>query len=134
MVAAVITRQVDLAFDNMVQVLPQIQGGKMRALAVTSRTRDRSLPDVPSMIELGFKDFEITTWIGVWTTGGSPAEAVARLESEMRKVLASPEFAAATQKTGLIITNLGSRELAKIVEDEAVRWDKILKFAGVKPG
>lgn len=133
MVAAVITRQVDLAFDNMVQVLPHIQGGKMKALAVTTRTRDRALPDVPTMIESGFKDFEITTWTGVWTTGGTPAETVSRLEGAMRKVLASPEFVAAIQKTGVTITNLGSRDLARIVAEEAVRWDKVLKFAGVKP-
>jgi len=133
MIAAVITRQVDFDFDNAVQVLPQIKGGKMRALAVTSRERDPLLPDVPTMIESGYKDFDITTWTGVWTTGGTPPATVARLESEMRKVLASAEFAAAIQKTGVIITNLSSRDLAKIVETEAVRWDKILKFAGVKP-
>ncbi len=133
MVAAVITREVDLAFDNMVQVLPQIKGGKMKALAVTSRTRDRALPDVPTMIESGFKDFDITTWTGVWTTGGTPADTVSRLEGEMRKVLGSPEFLSAVQKTGVTITNLGSRDLARIVSEEAVRWDKVLKFAGVKP-
>jgi len=133
MVAAVITGQVDLSFDNMVQVLPQIKAGKMRALAVTTRTRDRALPDVPTMIESGFKDFEISTWTGVWTTGGTPGETVSRLEGAMRKVLASPEFVAAIQKTGVTITNLGSRDLAKIVVEEAVRWDKVLKFAGVKP-
>ncbi len=133
MIAAVVTRQVDFDFDNAVQVLPQIKAGKMRALAVTSRQRDPSLPDVPTMIESGYKDFDITTWTGVWTTAGTPGAAVARLESEMRKVLASPEFAATAQKSGVIVTNLSSHELGKIVASEAVRWAKILKYAGVKP-
>jgi tripartite-type tricarboxylate transporter receptor subunit TctC len=133
MLAAVMTRQVDFVFDNVVQQLPQIQGGKVRALAVTSRARDAALPEVPTMIESGFRDFDITTWTGVWTTGGTPAEAVARLEGEMRKVLASPELLATAQKAGVTITNLGSRELAGVVQQEAVKWDKVLKYAGVKP-
>ncbi|MFM9968281.1 MAG: Bug family tripartite tricarboxylate transporter substrate binding protein [Burkholderiales bacterium] len=130
---AIITRQVDFQFDNMVFSLPQVRGGKMKALAVTSRERDPSLPNVPTMIELGFPGFEFLTWNGVWTTGGSPAETVARLEGAMRKVVATPEFAQSVQKFGIRVTNLSSREMTQIIEEETVRWAKIFEFGGIKP-
>jgi tripartite-type tricarboxylate transporter receptor subunit TctC len=117
----------------MVFSLPQVQAGKMKALAVTTRERDPSLPNVPTMIESGFPDFVITTWNGVWTTGGSPAEAIGRIEGEMRKIIATPEFAQMVAKTGIRVTNLGSREMAKALDEEYAHWTQVLKFAGVKP-
>jgi tripartite-type tricarboxylate transporter receptor subunit TctC len=132
--AAVMTRQVDFMFDNMVASLPQIRGGKIRALAVTTRERDPAIPDVPTMIESGFPEFLITTWNGIWTTAGTPPAVTARLESELRKVLAMPELAALIQKAGVRVTNLGSVELAKIIREEAAHWEGVLKFAGVNPG
>ena len=131
--AAIITRQVDFQFDNMVFSLPQVRAGKMKALAVTSRERDPSLPNVPTMIELGFPGFEFLTWNGVWTTGGTPAETVARLEGAMRKVVATPEFAQSVQKFGIRITNLSSREMAQAIDEETVRWAKIFEYGGIKP-
>ena len=131
--AAIITRQVDFQFDNMVFSLPQVRAGKMKALAVTSRERDPSLPNVPTMIELGFPGFEFLTWNGVWTTGGTPAETVARLEGAMRKVVATPEFAQSVQKFGIRITNLSSREMAQAIDEETLRWAKIFEYGGIKP-
>ena len=131
--AAIITRQVDLQFDNMVFSLPLIKAGKLKALAVTTRERDPALPDVPTMIELGFPDFLFLTWNGVWTTGGTPPETVARLEGAMRKVVATPEFAASVQKFGIRITNLSSRELTTVMEEETARWSRMLSYAGIQP-
>ena len=131
--AAIITKQVDFQFDNMVFSLPQVRAGKMKALAVTSRERDPDLPNVPTMIELGFPGFEFLTWNGVWTTGGTPPDAVARLEGAMRKVVATPEFAVSVQKVGIHVTNLGSREMAQVIDEETVRWARIFEFGGIKP-
>ncbi len=130
---AIIARDVDFQFDNMVFSLPLVRAGKMKALAVTSRERDPALPAVPTMIELGFPEFVFLTWNGIWTTGGTPAETVSRYESAIRKVLANPEFAGSVQKFGIRITNLGSREMAKIIDEETVRWTRVLGFAGIKP-
>jgi tripartite-type tricarboxylate transporter receptor subunit TctC len=132
-VTAVMGGDVDFLFDNMVASLPQIQGGKLRALAVTSRERDPAIPGVPTMAEAGYPDFVIATWNGIWTTGGTPAAVVARLESELRKVMAMPEVVASINKTGVRVTNLGSRELARIIKDEATHWAAVLKYAGVQP-
>ncbi len=67
---AIIARDVDFQFDNMVSSMPLIRAGKMKALAVTTREREPLLPNVPTMVELGFPDFIFQTWNGVWTTGG----------------------------------------------------------------
>ena len=132
-VTSVLSGQVDFLFDNMVVSLPQIQGGKLRALAVTSRERDPSVPGVPTMLEAGFPDFVIATWNGIWTTGGTPAAQVGRLEAEVRKVLAMPDVVAMINKTGVRVNYLGSADLAKIIKDEAAHWAGVLKFAGVNP-
>lgn len=132
-VTAVLSGQVDFLFDNMVASLPQILGGKLRALAVTSRERDPALPAVPTMLESGFPGFVISTWNGVWTTGGTPATQVARLDAELRKVLAMPEVVATVNKTGVRVNYLGSADMARIINEEAAHWAGVLKFAGVKP-
>jgi len=130
-VTAVLSGQVDFLFDNMVASLPQILGGKLRALAVTSRERDPAIPGVPTMLEAGFPDFVISTWNGIFTTGGTPAVQVARLDAEVRKVLAMPEVVATINKTGVRVKYLGSADLARIVKDEAAHWAGVLRYAGV---
>ena len=120
-------------FDNATTAVPQVKAGRLRALAVTSAQRIPALADVPTMVESGFPDFVLATWNGVWTTGGTPPAVVARLETELRKVIAMPEVVASINKTGVKVTNLGSRELAKIIQDEAAHWAGVLKYAGVKP-
>jgi len=132
-VTAVLGGQVDFLFDNMVASLPQILGGKLRALAVTSRERDPSIPGVPTMIESGFPDFVIATWNGIFTTGGTPAAQVARLDAEVRKVLAMPDVVATINKTGVRVNYLGAADMARIVKDEAAHWAAVLKYAGVNP-
>ena len=132
-VTAVLGGQVDFLFDNMVASLPQIMGGKLRALAVTSRERDPSVPTVPTMIESGFPDFVIATWNGIFTTGGTPAAQVARLDAEVRKVLAIPDVVATINKTGVRVNYLGAAEMGRIVKEEAAHWAGVLKFAGVNP-
>lgn len=132
-VPAMLSGQVDINFDNLQGSLALIQSGKYRVLAVASRNREALIPAVPTMIESGVPDFVVSTWNAVWTTGGTPPDTVQRYESELRRILAQPEVGAAIQKVGMQVTNLGSRETAKLVEDEGAHWDNILKRVGVQP-
>jgi tripartite-type tricarboxylate transporter receptor subunit TctC len=133
LVAVTITGTVDFSFDNLTSAQSAIQSGKLRALAFATREREPAFPTVPTMIESGYPNFLVSTWMGTWTTGGSPPERVARLENEIRRIISMPETAIAIQKTGVRISNLGSRDLGRIVEEDAALWDRILKAAGIRP-
>ena len=133
LVAVTITGTVDFSFDNLTSAQSALLGGRLRALAFSTREREPAFPNVPTMIESGYPNFLVSTWMGTWTTGGTPPERVARLEGEIRKIVSQPGTIAAIQKTGVRVSNLGSRDLARIVDDEAAQWDRILKAAGILP-
>src|SRR5206468_2771389 len=80
--------QVQMMFDNLPPSLPQIKGGKLRALAVTSATRAPALPDVPTLAESGLPGFEASSWFGILAPAGTPAPIVAKLNAEIAKYLA----------------------------------------------
>src|SRR6266704_3719140 len=94
---------VDIMVDSVPPSLPHIRAGKVRALAVTSARRVPQLPEVPTMIESGYPDFEINGWSGVVTTAGTPGGVIARLESEIRRALSQPQVVAAYENAGLTV-------------------------------
>ncbi len=130
---AVISQTVDFSIDNLTSSHTYINSGRMRALAFATKEREPAYPNVPTMGEAGYPNVLVHTWIGIWTTGGSPAERTAQLERELHRIIALPDTTAAIQKTGVKVSNLSGRELGKIVEEEAAQWDKILKAAGIYP-
>ena len=84
--------QITLSFDTITPVLPHIKAGKLRPLAVTTAKRSSALPDVPTLAEAGLKGFDIGTWFGVLAPAATPKDIVARLNSEVVKIIHSPEF------------------------------------------
>ena len=92
--------QVDMSFDTLTPVVQHIKGGKLRALAVTTAKRSIALPDVPTLAEAGLKGFTIGTWFGVLAPAATPKEIVARLNTEMVKIIQSPEFRKRMEEIG----------------------------------
>ena len=120
---ALLAGDVDVMVDSVPPSLPRIRAGKVRALAVTSARRVPQLPEVPTMIESGYPDFEINGWAGVATTAGTPPAVIARLEAEIKKALALPQVVAAYENAGLTVRYMGAAEFGAF-------WDKeIAKFA-----
>jgi len=91
-VADLIAGRVQLMFDNLASALPQIQAGKMRALAVTTARRSTFLPELPTLEESGVRPFDLTTWWGLMAPAGTPQPIVERLAAEAAKALKSPEL------------------------------------------
>ena len=85
---------VDLLVSSVPSAMAQIKAGKLRPLAVTSAVRSSSLPDVPTVAESGYKDFDVSTWYGVFAPAGTPANVVTTLNTEINKLLANPEIKA----------------------------------------
>jgi tripartite-type tricarboxylate transporter receptor subunit TctC len=118
--------------DPVLGALPQVQGGRVRALAVTSAQRLAILPDVPTVAESGLPGFAFFSWYGVWGPSNLPATVVARLNDEINRWLASPEVKAQFAKLGYE-TQIGTpAEFDRFVHEDSERSAKIVRDAGIK--
>jgi tripartite-type tricarboxylate transporter receptor subunit TctC len=123
----VIAGQVPMMVLDTAAGLPQIRSGKVKALAVMSKKRIPSLPDVPTLDELGVKDFEVTAWQGLFVPKGTPADIVTRLGAEMNKAIATPEVKAKLEDFGLEVTPTDGPALAAFIQKETTFWHALIK-------
>ncbi len=121
-VSALIAGEVDLSFDNLSAVLGQIAGGRIKALAVTTRKRSSVLPQVPTLAESGMRDFDVSAWFGLAAPAGLPADVKARLEGAMEKVSRDPEVTSVMEKTGAEVQFMGSASMSSFMVADAARW------------
>lgn len=119
--------QVAMSFDTVTPVLPHIQAGKLRPLAVTTAARSSALPEVPTLDEAGLKGFNIGTWFGVLAPVGTPKDVQARLSSEMTKIIQSPEFKAQMAKIGAEPVGNSQQEMAMQIAEETAKFAKLVK-------
>ena len=129
---ALLGRQVDLVFENIVAAVPLIQSGKLRALAVTSATRAASLPDVRTMAEAGLPGYEIVSWQAVFAPANTPQPVVQRLASEIGKIVRDPEVAARLAGLGVEPSGAGPAELGALQKAEVAKWAKLIKASNIK--
>ncbi|MEO8152844.1 MAG: tripartite tricarboxylate transporter substrate binding protein [Rhizobacter sp.] len=127
----VISGQVPMMVLDTAAGLPQIRAGKVKALAVMSKKRLPSLPDVPTLDEIGIKDFEVTAWQGLFVPKGTPPEMVARLTAEMNKAITVPEIKARLEDFGLEVTPSDGPALAAFVQKETRFWHALIKERGL---
>jgi tripartite-type tricarboxylate transporter receptor subunit TctC len=123
--------QILMSFDTITPVLPHIQVGKLRPLAVTTAVRAPALPDVPTLNEAGLKDFNIGTWFGVLAPAATPKEIVARLNAEMVRVIRSPEFRKRMDEIGAQPIGNSSEEMARQIKEETEKFAALVKAANV---
>jgi tripartite-type tricarboxylate transporter receptor subunit TctC len=121
-----ISGQVDLMFDQLPSSLAQVQGGKLKAVAVTSRTRTSIAPEIPTIAESGLPAFEATSWWGVFAPPKTPPEIVAKLNAVIRQALADPQLLATFTGMGLEVWQSTPEELGKLLVDERVKWQKVI--------
>ena len=122
--------EVDMMMDALPPSLEQIRAGKTRALAVTSAQRAPQLPNVPTIAESGFPGFEVTAWVGISTTAGTPPATIAKLEAAARKALANPEVASLLQRQGMALRFLGAKEFGAFLDAEIAKFADAVKFSG----
>ena len=118
--------QVSMSFDTVTPVLPHIKAGKLRALAVTTAKRSSTLPDVPTLQESGFAGFDIGTWFGVLAPARTPADVVARLNTEMVKVIQSPDFQKRMQDIGAEPVGNTPAQMAEQIAADTARFAKLV--------
>jgi tripartite-type tricarboxylate transporter receptor subunit TctC len=128
-----ITGDVQIVLQSAGTVGPQVQGGQLRGLAVTGKTRLAMLPDVPTAAEAGFPEFDQSAWFGLWGSPGIPQDIVQKLSQAVRESLAHEDVRASLEKVGLIVETGTPQEFATLVRDERARWTQVLGQAGLLP-
>jgi tripartite-type tricarboxylate transporter receptor subunit TctC len=126
--------RVDVVFGNIVNILPLVREGKLRAFAVTSRKRSALAPDLPTMDESGYPAFEAVPWFGLMAPAGTPKEIVDKLHRETVRVLALPDIRKRLEELGLTIIAGTPDEFAEVIRSELPYWAKVIKEAGIKIG
>ena len=126
----VLAGNVDLMVSSLPSAMAQIKAGKLRPLAVTSARRSSSLPDVPTVAELGYKDFDVSTWYGLFMPVGTPKDIVATVNAEVNKLLALPEVKAAIQSQGAEIQSMTAEQFSALVKTDHHKWRSIVQASG----
>ncbi len=124
--------QVDIMVDNLITAQPLIRSGKLVAIAVTTRDRIAQLPDVPTLVESGYPDIDVTVWLGLFVSAKTPPGVVTALNQELQKVLASAEIKQRFGEQGGSPVGGSPQAFARFVQTEIVRWEQVIKAAGLK--
>jgi tripartite-type tricarboxylate transporter receptor subunit TctC len=124
--------QIQMSFDTTSSSMGHIKSGKVRPLAVMSPARSRELPEVPTLAEAGIKGVEMSTWYGLFTTGGTPAAVVDRLAAETAKVLKMPDVQKRLEALGGEPGNMTPAQLAAMNKAESERFGALIRAANIK--
>ena len=123
---------IPMAALSIASGMPHIQGGKVKGLAVTSATRSPALPDVPTVAESGFPGFEANGWLAIFVPNGTPPAVIAKLNTEIAKVMQSPEMKKQLLAQGVEARTSTPEQLGALVKSESAKWGKIIADAGIK--
>jgi len=124
--------QIQIYVSSVPTLIAQIKSGQLRALAVTSLQRNRDLPDVPTMVEAGYKDFEAVTWFGVAGPAAMPKDAIAKLNTAFNKALATPDVQKKLAAQGAEVLSGPPEKFASLIRTDGVRWGAIVKASGIR--
>lgn len=133
-VLALVGGQIDLSFSTVVIVLPQVNAGRLRGIAVSSPQRSKAMPALPTMIEAGMPGFESRQWFGLFGPAGLAPELVSRLNIEATRIAGSAEMRERLANDGAepATPPMTQREFAAFIETDAARWARVIKLSGAK--
>ena len=123
--------QVQVMFGNLTAVLPQVKSGRIRALAVTGKTRAAAAPDLPTVIEAGVPGYVVTSWFGVLAPAAIPRELVNRLNADLARTMAAPDVRERLAGEGAEPTVGTPEQFAAFIKTEIAQWTKVIKEAGI---
>ena len=125
--------QVQMMFDAVTVMAPHAREGKVKALGTSGTTRSTVLPGVPTIAEAGVPGYETTIWLGVMAPKGTPAPIVAKLNAEIGKIVARQDVRDDWAKQGAVPMTMTLAEFARFLEQDIVKWERVVKISGAKP-
>ena len=128
----VIAGQVSMTLGSYSTLGPQVKSGRLRAIAVTSKSRFRVAPDIPTIAEAGYPGFDATAWWGVAVPAGTPRSIVARLHADITRTLQLPEVRERLSAEGADVASSSPAEFAEFLKAEVVKWGKVVRMSGAK--
>ena len=129
---AILTGQIQLAFDQVSSSGPFIKAGKLRALGVTTPQRSKLLPDVPTIDEAGVRGYDYSTWTTLGIPAATPKEAVQKLRDAINAVIAQPRTRQEFEKLGAEVAPNSAEEFTRGLQQDLARWTSIRKETGIK--
>jgi tripartite-type tricarboxylate transporter receptor subunit TctC len=133
-VTGLIAGEVDMMFENLPSVIGQIQGGAVKALAVTTRARSKALPNVPTLAESGLKDFDVSSWYGLAAPAGTPAAVITKLEQALEKIARDAEIVRTMESRGADVGFLNAQLMGTFMAEDAAKWKRVAAFAKITLG
>lgn len=128
-----IAGRVQMFFGSISTLKPHVDGGRVRAIGMTTLKRASAMPDVPTFIESGLKGYEVNGWYGLFTTAKTPAAIVDKLNTNLRQILGEADTRAQFTRNGLDPAPDSADEFGKLLKTEIAKWAKVVKAAGIKP-
>ncbi|HSJ97663.1 MAG TPA: tripartite tricarboxylate transporter substrate-binding protein, partial [Myxococcota bacterium] len=126
------TGRVQMMTENLQFLLPQVQGGHLRALAVTPARRVPAVPDLPTVAEAGVPGYDVSSWFGIVVPTGTPAAVIERLNREFVRAVRSPDVQKRLAEMGAIPVGSSAAEFAAMMKREAAKWAPVVKSAGLR--
>lgn len=125
--------QVQMMFDAITTMAPNVRAGKLKALATTGQRRSAVLAEVPTLSEAGVPGYEAVIWLGVMAPAGTPRSVIDKLNSEITRIVNAPETKASWARQGAISMSMSPDEFTRFVRDDIDKWARIVKISGAKP-
>jgi tripartite-type tricarboxylate transporter receptor subunit TctC len=132
MIPDLIAGQIGYSFDTMTAITPHVKSGKVTPIATTRLKRSPAYPNLPTVAELGYPGFDVSTWYGLMAPAGTPAEIVTKLNREVDRILTLPDVKEKLNSVGAEDGGGSPEQFGKFVRDEIAKYSKIVKEAGVK--
>lgn len=129
---ALVSKDVDFMFDNLPPALGLIKSGKLKALAVTTSTRNPALPQVPTMQEAGFPNFQVSAYFGIAGPKGLPSDVVTKLQNSIQKTVSQKEVAESLTKLGATVDFMNAAKSAEFIKADSQKWKKVVDYAKIE--
>ena len=129
---ALLAKEVQVLSNDLLNAVPHVKTGRVRALAITGQARSPVMPDVPTMAEAGLKNYVAVGWQGIMTTAGTPPATIARLNTEINKVLTDPELRGSLTSQGLELVGGTTQQFGEFVRRDTERWRAAVEASGAK--
>ena len=130
---ALVSGEVDFAFNNLTSAIPFVQQNRIKALAITSGKRSSVLPNVPTLVESGLKGFEVAAWYGILAPAATPPAVVETLNTTVNNIVRTKEFQQRLAQLGADALSESPQFFAKFLQEEITRWQTVVKASGAKP-